>query len=240
MFSRKDLVFSLITGFYTGLIAWRIFIFLGIPVITFWDRASCSRCIIDEFSGNIICPMIQCIPDYLIVIPTWWFVIIVPILWILGVNLGYFLGKWLAFFNQFGKYAAIGFTNFAVDAAIINLLIASSGIASGIWFSVFKAVSFASAVTHSYFWNRSWVFESGGKGQQEFLKFAVVNLVAMAVNVGTASFVVNGLDPFFGLNENKWANIGSIAGSAVALVFSFVGFRLVVFRKTTQANKPIS
>src|SRR3989344_7900316 len=178
-FTKKDLFFSLVTGFYTGLIAWRILVFLEKPDFMDFSFA--------------------------------WLIIFVPVIWILGVNLGYFLGRWIGFFNQFGKYAVIGFTNFFVDTAIVNFLIAGSGIASGIWFSIFKTISFIIAVSHSYFWNRVWVFESQGSNRkQEFLKFMTVNIIAAVVNVGTASFVVNGLDPVFGLNHNQWANIGVV------------------------------
>src|SRR3989344_3633795 len=50
-----------------------------------------------------------------------WLVIVIPVLWLLGTQLGYFLGQWLAFFDSFGKYAAIGFTNFAVYSGILRL-----------------------------------------------------------------------------------------------------------------------
>src|SRR3989338_10495204 len=89
-----------------------------------------------------------------------WFLLVVPVLWILGVNFGYFLGKWFGFFNQFGKFAAIGFTNAAVDFGVLNLLIANTGITAGVWYSVFKATSFISAVVPSYFWNKYWAFSS--------------------------------------------------------------------------------
>src|SRR3990167_4749551 len=129
-FTKKDLFFSLVTGFYTGLIAWRILVFLEKPDFMDFSFA--------------------------------WLIIFVPVLWILGVNLGYFLGRWIGFFNQFGKYAAIGFTNFVVDTGVVNLLIAFSGIASGFGFSIFKSLSFIVAVTHSYIWNRLWVFSAEG------------------------------------------------------------------------------
>ena len=51
-----------------------------------------------------------------------WLTVLIPILWILGVNLGYFLGQWLGFFDQFGKFSAIGFTNAAVDFGVLNIL----------------------------------------------------------------------------------------------------------------------
>lgn len=208
MFTRKDLFFSVCTGFYTGLIAWRILAFLGEP-----DFMSISFA---------------------------WLMIIVPVLWILGVNLGYFLGRWLAFFNQFGKYAAIGFTNFVVDTGVVNLLISFSGIASGVGFSVFKSLSFIVAVTHSYLWNRLWVFESQEGHKKEFIKFMIVNLVAITVNVGAASFVVNGIDPVLSLDQNQWANVGVVVGSAVSLIFSFVGFKLVVFKTKDNVVSQIS
>ncbi len=201
-FTKKDLSFASVAGFYTGLIAWRILVFLEKP-----DFMNIS------FS---------------------WLMVFVPALWILGVNLGYFLGRWISFFNQFGKYAAIGFTNFVVDTGVVNLLIAFSGIASGVGFSVFKSLSFIVAVTHSYLWNRLWVFESKEGQKKEFIKFMTVNLVAITVNVGVASFVVNYIDPIYGFDPKTWANVGVVIGSAVSLIFSFVGFKLVVFKGSSQ------
>ncbi len=162
-----------------------------------------------------------------------WLVVLVPILWILGVNLGYFLGRWFRFFNQFGKFAAIGFTNAAVDFGILNLLIFYSGVASGVLFPVFKGLSFAAAATHSYFWNKYWAFEAGKSGVsgQEFFKFFGVTVLAGLINVLVASTVVNLVGPQFGLSNEAWANVGAVVGSAVALAASFVGFKVFVFRK---------
>ncbi len=204
-FTKKDLIFSLITGFTTGVIAWQVLNFLEAP----------------SFGLPTAHPHAL-------------FVFIVPILWIIGVNVGYFLGKYMAFFNQFGKFVAVGFTNAAVDFGILNLQIAQSGIESGVWYSVFKSVSFVVAVTHSYIWNKYWVFEAGasGGGRSELLKFMGVNLVAITVNVGIASFVVNSVDPIAGLEPKVWANIGAIVGSAFAIGLTFIGSRLIVFKKT--------
>lgn len=201
MFTKKDLIFSIITGLTTGFIAWRIFDFLNVQ----------------EFWG----------------ISFGWLTVIIPVLWILGVNLGYFLGRWFVFFNQFGRFSAIGFTNAAVDFGILNLLIFYSGVATGIWFSVFKATSFLIAAIHSYFWNKYWSFEAGRSGVsgQEFFKFFIISIIATLVNVISASIVVNIIGSQFGLSSEAWANIGAVVGSAVALIFSFIGFRRFVFRK---------
>ena len=200
-FSKKDLYFSVITGLIAGFIAWRIFIFLEFP----------------EFAG----------------ISYAWLIIFIPIIWILGVNFGYFLGQWLVFFNQFGKFAAVGLTNATVYFAVLNILISWSDINKGVWYSVFVALAFIIATFHSYFWNKYWVFNNGQSdfSGEELGKFFAAYALAGFVNIGISSGLVNFLDPMFGLSGDQWANIGGVAGSAVALMVSFIGVKVVVFKK---------
>lgn len=162
-----------------------------------------------------------------------WLVIIVPVLWIAGVNFGYVLGRFLPFFNQFGKFCAIGFTNAAVDFGILYLLIGFSGAATGYYYAVFKTISFVIAAMHSYLWNKFWVFDAQGRQRvgQEMTKFFAVTIAAAIVNVVVASIVVNAVGPQFDLTLEAWAGVGAVIGSATALVLSFVGFRTIVFKK---------
>ncbi len=203
-FSKRDLVSSLVTGLITGVIVWRLGVYLrddtaiaGIPLVLA--------------------------------------VIVVPALWVLGVNLGYFLGRWFAFFNQFGRYAAVGFTNAAVDFGVFNLLYAMSGITlrDRAWFVAFKVMSFIVAALHSYFWNKTWAFDSASShgGMREFLTFFGVTIAAVVVNTTVAYTVAQMYTPSWGIIEKVWANISLVTGSAVALVFSFVGFKMMVFKK---------
>jgi len=200
-FTKKDLWSSVVTGLTTGIIVWRIFEFLNVPRV--YDLSFA------------------------------WLIVLVPIVWVLGVNLGYFLGRWFSFFTQFGKFVAIGFTNAAIDFGALNLMIFSFGIAVGIWFSIFKTISFILATIHSYFWNKHWSFEAGESrgGATEFIKFFSVAAFSILVNVAVASIVVNWAHPLFGVTPEVWANIGAIAGSASALIFSFIGFKVVAFKK---------
>jgi hypothetical protein len=57
------------------------------------------------------------------------------------------------------------------------------------------------------------------------------------VNTGTASLVVNFVHPVFGLSNAAWANVGAVCGSAVALIFSFTGFKVAVFKVEDQKEK---
>ncbi len=165
--------------------------------------------------------------------PNYWLIIIVPVLWTVGVRLGFFLGKWFGFMPQLGKFAAIGLTNATVDFAVLNLLISMTGIALGKWYILFRGLSFLVAVTHSFFWNKYWTFEAGQSqgGGVEFGKFISVNLIAAALNIGIASFVANIIGPQFGLSDQLWANVSAVVGSACALALNFVGLRLLVFKK---------
>jgi putative flippase GtrA len=204
MFTKKDLTSCLITGFTTGIIVWQVLNFLKAP----------------SFGLPTAHPHAL-------------FIIIVPVLWIVGVNLGYLLGRWMAFFNQFGKFVAVGFTNAAVDFGVLNLEISLSGISNGWEYSVFKSISFIVAVTHSYIWNKYWVFDAGssGGGRSELIKFMAINVVAIIINVGIASFVVNYVEPIGGMDDKAWANVGAVIGSASAIFLTFIGSRLIVFKK---------
>jgi putative flippase GtrA len=161
----------------------------------------------------------------------WWAALIVPVLWLAGVQLGYALGVVAKPFSQFGKFCAIGFTNAAVDFGVLYLLIAATGVAAGVAYTLFKTVSFSVATLHSYLWNKYWAFGASRShgGGREFASFIGVSLVSLLINVTIASIVV-AFRPA-GITPQAWAGISAVVGSAVALIFSFLGFRLFVFKK---------
>ena len=160
-----------------------------------------------------------------------WLVLIVPVLWIVGVQFGYFLGQWLPFFTQFGRFAAVGFANAAVDFGVFNFLFALSH-ESDTLFPVLNVLSFSVAVTHSYFWNKYWVFQSGATGgAKEFTKFIAVNIIAILINTGIAFLIFHFGHVIFQGQDKLWANMGKVAGTAIALLFTFTGSRLIVFKK---------
>lgn len=132
---------------------------------------------------------------------------------------------------QVARFFLVGTLNTFIDLVVLNLLIWVSGIASGVFFSVFKAVSFLFATVNSYFWNKFWTFEKReAPRSEEFLKFLVVTAVGLLINVGVASFVVNIIRPQFGLGEKIWATFGAIVAAFFAFVWNFLGSKFIVFR----------
>lgn len=197
--STRDVLSGFVTGLTTGVIGWRILVYLGATLPMGIDPS---------------------------VMP-----FVIPVLWIAGVQLGYFLGTLMRPFTQFGRFACIGFANAAVDFGVLYTGIAATGAVEGMGYTVIKAISFTIATIHSYLWNKYWTFEASNSAvsTREVSSFAGVSLVSLLVNVGIASTIV-ALRPE-SYSAESWAGISAVVGSAAAIIFSFTGFRMFVFRK---------
>ncbi|MFA5926510.1 MAG: GtrA family protein [Parcubacteria group bacterium] len=137
---------------------------------------------------------------------------------------------------QFIKFALIGFMNFFIDIAVLNLEMSLSGKSTGIYYTAFKAISFLCAVIFSYFFNKYWAFQDKKKTEQgkQFSQFLFVSIIGMVINVTTASLIVSYISPavtFIKLSGKIWGNLGAVGGSAVGLIWNFIGYKFWVFKK---------
>lgn len=143
-----------------------------------------------------------------------------------------FFSRFIPVFVQFGKFAAVGTLNTFLDIGILNLLMALTGIASGAWFSAFKAVSFIVSITNSYFWNKFWTFESKTAVRAgEYGLFLLVALGGVFINVSVATVLVNVFGAPEGFNPRVWANVGALIAVFAAMLWNFIMYRRVVFRR---------
>jgi putative flippase GtrA len=167
--------------------------------------------------------------------PLW----IVLVLWVgtvVGVLVGLAVGRILPVLFQVVKFGVVGLLNTLVDIGVLNLLIAVSGVAAGIGFTVFKGISFIVAVVNSYIWNKSWTFKSTQKANtKEAFSFFVVSIIGFFINVISATIVVNVVPILFGLNELAWANVGALVGTLLGLAWNFAGYKFVVFKDNSVA-----
>ena len=130
--------------------------------------------------------------------------------------------------KQIAKFVLIGGFNTLIDLGVLNILIFTTGITSGLGFPLIKGTSFLVAISNSYFWNKRWTFHSQ---KDVFLQFFTVSAVGFVLNVGVASFVVNVITPQFELSKELWANIGGITGTLVVMTWNFLGYKFIVFKK---------
>lgn len=133
---------------------------------------------------------------------------------------------------QIAKFGAVGAFNTFLDFGIANLLMAVTSIFSGFWFVIFNVISFIAANSSSFFWNKHWTFSSKEKkAEGGFIIFFGITLVGLGMKIAIAYGVVNYLaHPAF-FTEGRWANVGLALGMIVALVWNFLGYKFIVFKK---------
>ncbi len=134
---------------------------------------------------------------------------------------------------QLGKFMLVGSLNTFIDLGLLNFLMVLFSIASGWYFSLFKAISFSLAVTNSYFWNKFWTFRHKEKkvGVGEYSQFYLITGIGFLINVSIASLVVNVIGPQFGFSPTLWANVGAVIAVLSAFMWNFLGYKFIVFKK---------
>ena len=146
-------------------------------------------------------------------------------LWISGI-----IAKKIPVFLQIAKFAAVGAFNTLLDAAILNILIYLTSIATGFGYIGFKGTSFIVANIASYYWNRYWTFTMSDEATtSEFGKFFGVSVVGLLINIGVAALVVNVIGAPAGFSAGRWANVGLLFATLAALSWNFIGYKFFVF-----------
>lgn len=153
----------------------------------------------------------------------------------LGIYLGHLLGRFHPVIYQFTKFAATGTLNSFINLGSLNILITLTGVTSGAGYSLLVLIGFLLATTNSFVWNKFWTFSAGEGGVKVGQTFAFYGLTAIGaiINVGVASFVVNGI-PSPGIPAAAWANVGGLAGIAASFAWNFLGYKFFVFKKPVR------
>jgi putative flippase GtrA len=135
---------------------------------------------------------------------------------------------------QFSRFVVVGFMNTAIDFAVLNLLMWTTGIYKGKWIILLNAISFMVAVINSYFWNRFWTFRIKGPAMVpwQMSQFLVVSLIGVVINSSIVYGLTTFIPPFFGLGKELWANLAKAAATGIALIWNFLGYKFIVFRKS--------
>ncbi len=186
--------------------------------------------------GFLVAVLIQIVIKNLeLVLPInrYWLLVIFPVFAPAGLYATYRISLiWKPFVYQFGKFFVIGGLNTFLDLGVLNLLILVSNITHGIWFSVFKGISFIISVINSFIWNKFWTFQKSGS----FILFFLVVSGSALINIGIASYMVNVIGAPEGISPKLWDNIAALSSLMLVLTWNFLGLKFIVFRKKTPSQ----
>jgi putative flippase GtrA len=151
----------------------------------------------------------------------------------LGVRFG---RRWPAL-GAAAKFVVVGVANTLIDLGVLNLLLAAAGVFTPLLFAFFKAMSFSAAVGHSFFWNRSWSFASGGASSSrsqerlggQFGVFLLATLVGLMLNTGVATLLVSLGPPVSSFSPLLWVNVAAGVALLISTLWNFCAYRFFVF-----------
>lgn len=144
----------------------------------------------------------------------------------------HFFSRFIPVLYQFAKFASVGVLNTTVDLGVFNLETFFYGSLPGaVIFSVFKAVSFITATTNSFIWNKYWTFGAGSTPQAgEVVKFYAIAIIGGFLNVGVATAVRTANFSF--IPANTLVNlVAPLCGILAVFMWNFIGYKYVVFKK---------
>ena len=158
------------------------------------------------------------------------FVIIFPILSIIGLCLLDLIGRKFLFVRQLGKFALAGAFADVFDIKIFQLIFLF------LPYSLFvKAISFIFATFIKYFSDKYWTFSARGgsawggeKIHIEMIKFFAVAVLGLLINVASFYFFskIN-----IGATAKIWQEASIIFAALVTAIWNFCGYKFLVFKK---------
>ena len=163
----------------------------------------------------------------------WIFLVILPILSVVGLLLCEKIGKKYKFVQQAGKFALAGAFADVVDIKIFQLLIIFAPFSLS-----FKAISFVIATIIKYLANKHWSFYNGEEGKPAFTKgYGEVKEVAQFFLVTLGGLVIDVVSFYYlarvkvGISTKLWIELSIIFAALIAAVWNFVGYKFFVFKK---------
>ncbi len=161
--------------------------------------------------------------------PTYYIYVGYTVIAVFGMFVAFYLGKLLPILWQMATFGLVGVLNTAIDFGILNFLSAYTGTTEGVKLIPIKTLAFSIALINSYFWNKGWVFE--GKKKVSPITFIGVSTIGIVINVGAVYVLTKFVAPPAGINGALWLNIANVGATGLSLVWNYLGYRLVVFRK---------
>lgn len=153
----------------------------------------------------------------------------VPILFVIFLWLAYIIGRKLLVVLQIAKHSLVGAFATVIDLNIFEtmaFLFSLNPLLS-------KGFSFFVATSIKFLGNKQWSFEKRGRDgiEKEIIKFFIVAIVGVGIDVSSFFYFTNILGSQFQLPEHIWIKLSVIFAALIAAVWNFLGDKFLVFKK---------
>lgn len=146
-----------------------------------------------------------------------------------SIGVGIVLSFYIPSFLRIVKFALVGGVNTLVDVSVLNVLMMVSDIYTGLYFSLFKGISFLVALANSYIWNALWTFNTSSTTGKKIQTFVLVSLGGLLVNV-IGAYAIQALLEMAGFSGQLFSTIAAFGAVALSMIWNFVGYSKFVFK----------
>ena len=122
------------------------------------------------------------------------------------------------------KYIFVGLSTVLIDFLIYKFLI------NFIVIYLSKTISFLSGTFFSYQLNRTWTFKSGGKTLSQFIKYLIIHITSLVLNVFVNSLLLNTFSKNYFLSYEVSFLIATLASA----IYNFLFIKKFIFNNRSQ------
>ena len=120
------------------------------------------------------------------------------------------------------KYIFVGLSTVLIDFLIYKFLI------KFIFIYLAKTISFLSGTFFSYQLNRTWTFKSGKKTLSRFLKYLIIHITSLVLNVFINSLLLN----TFSKNYFLSYEVSFLIATLTSATYNFLFIKIFIFNNT--------
>ena len=120
------------------------------------------------------------------------------------------------------KYIFVGLSTVLIDFLIYKFLI------KFIVIYLAKTISFLSGTFFSYQLNRTWTFKSGKKTLSQFIKYLIIHITSLVLNVFINSLLLN----TFSKNYFLSYEVSFLIATLTSAIYNFLFIKMFIFNNT--------
>ena len=160
-------------------------------------------------------------------------IIVILILANLALWIASLIAKKVPVILQLAKFAAVGVFNTFLNWGVVNILMFLTQVFEGALYTAYIIIAFIIANFASFFWNKYWVFPEDKKGkdsaEKDYVQFLIVSVIGLLIQAGISSAWVAFVPT--ASSAAVWANVGLVLGTVFSMVWNFLGYKFIVFKK---------